>query len=83
MVHEDFKVLPKRTAPDKKLREKAFNLHVNPKYDGYKRGLVSMIYKCFDKKSSGVAIVSKQELSRKYTHLLKMVFGMLIYQIRN
>ena len=78
MVHEDFKVLPKRTAPDKKLREKAFNLYVNPKYDGYKRGLVSMVYKRFDKKSSGVAIVSKQELSRKYTHLLKMVFGMLI-----
>ena len=83
MVYADSKVLPKRAAPDKKLHEKAFNLPVNPKYDGYERGLASMVYKCFDKKSSGVAIVSKQELSEKYTHLLKMVFGMLIYQIRN
>ena len=31
----------------------------NPKYDGYQRGLTSMIYKFFDKKSSGSGIASE------------------------
>ena len=34
------------------LRDKAFNFAKNPKYDGYQRGLPSMVYKCFDKKTS-------------------------------
>ena len=40
-----------------KLRDKAFNIAKNPKYDGYQKGLASMVYKFFDKKSkeSGVA----------------------------
>ena len=35
------------------LRDKAFNIAKNPKYDGYQRGLASMVYKFFDKKSKG------------------------------
>ena len=35
------------------LRDKVFNITKNPKYDGYQRGLVSIVYKCFDKKTSG------------------------------
>ena len=46
---EDFKDLPRRTASDKVLRDKSFNIAKNLKYDGYQRGLVSMVYKFFDK----------------------------------
>ena len=53
MTYEDFKDLKRRTAPDKILRDKAFNIAKNSKYDGYQRGLASMIYKFFDKKSAG------------------------------
>ena len=58
MAHGDFKDLTRRTAADKVLRDKAFNIARNPKYDGYQRGLASMVYKFFDKKctGSGVAI---------------------------
>ena len=50
MVHWDFKDLNRRTAAEKVLRDKASNIAKNPKYDGYQRGLASMVYKCFDKK---------------------------------
>ena len=53
MAYGDFKDLARRTASDKVLRDKAFNIAKNPKYDGYQRGLVSMVYKCFDKNSKG------------------------------
>ena len=47
----DFKDIKRRTASHKILRDKAFNIAKNPKYDGYQRGLASMVHKCFDKKS--------------------------------
>ena len=50
MAYGDFKDLTRRTASDKILRDKAFNIAKNPKYDGYQRGLASMVYKFFDKK---------------------------------
>ena len=53
MAYGDFKDLTRRTASDKILRDKAFNIAKNPKYDGYQRGLASMVYKFFDKKSAG------------------------------
>ena len=43
MAYGDFKDLAKRTASDKVLRDKAFNIAKNPKYDGYQRGLASMV----------------------------------------
>ena len=45
--------LTKRTQLDKSLRDKAFKTAVDPKYDCYQRGLASMVYMLFDKKSSG------------------------------
>ena len=48
MAYEDFKDLIRRTASDKILRDKAFNVAKNPKCDVYQRGLVSMVYKFFD-----------------------------------
>ena len=53
MAYGDFKDLTKRTTSNKILRDKVFNIAKNPKYDGYQRRLASMVYKFFDKKTSG------------------------------
>ena len=53
MAYGDFKDLTKRTFADKVLRDKAFKIASDQKYDGYQRGLASMVYKFFDKKSQG------------------------------
>ena len=55
MAYGDFKDITRRTAFDKILRDKAFNIAKNPKHDGYQRGLAFMVYKFFDK-DSGVNI---------------------------
>ena len=57
IAYGDFKDLTRTTASDNVLRNKAFNIVKNPKYDGYQRGLASMVYKCFDKKSEGVVLI--------------------------
>ena len=51
MTYGDFKGLNSITATDKLLRDKAFNIAKNPKYNGYQRGLFLMIYKSSDKKN--------------------------------
>ena len=51
-TYADHKDLIKRTEADKFLRDKAYDIASNPKYDGYQRGLASMVYKFFDKKST-------------------------------
>ena len=56
MAYGDFKDLKRRTQSDKVLKYKAFKIASNPKYDGYQRGLASMVYKFFDKKSKGSGI---------------------------
>ena len=56
MAYGDFKDLKRRTASNKILRDKAFNIAKNPKYDGYQRGLASMVYNFFDKKSTGAGV---------------------------
>ena len=61
MAYEDFKDLTKRTAADRFLRDKAFNIAKDPKYDRYQRGLASMFYKFFDKKTAGSGIESMQQ----------------------
>ena len=53
MAYENFKDLAKRAASDKILKDKGYNIAKNPKYDRYQRGLASMVYKFFDKKSIG------------------------------
>ena len=50
--------LAKRTESEKVLRDKAFEIASNPNYNGYQRGLASMVYKFFDKKSSGNGVNS-------------------------
>ena len=54
--------------------DKAFNIAKNPKYDRYQRGLASMVYKFFDKKTSGWAIksMSNQQLANElYKQIIK------------
>ena len=53
MAYGDFKGLPRRATSDKVLHDKAFNIVKNPKHDGCQRWFVSMVYKVFNKKSSG------------------------------
>ena len=64
MAYGDFKDLKRRTAADNFLRDKAFNIAKNPKYDGYQRRLASMVYKFFDKKTkgSGVTLADKSAI---------------------
>ena len=64
--YSDSKDLTKRTAADNVLRDKAFNIAKDPKYDGYQRGLASMVYKFFDKKSkgSGVATLANKSANK-------------------
>ena len=63
MTYGDFKDLKRRTASDKILRDKAFNIAKNPKYDGYQRGLTSMAYKFFSKKSAGSGVNTPLEFN--------------------
>ena len=60
IAYRDFKDLARRTPSDKVLKDKAFNIAKNPKYDGYERGLASMVYKFFDKKSKGGGVANNK-----------------------
>ena len=86
--------LAKRTQSEKVLKDKALKIASNPKYDGYQRGLASMIYKFFDEKSSGSGIANEpnyqlaNELHKPIIknlrkekfihHHLETIFGVLI-----
>ena len=69
MTYGDFKELTWRTTFNKILRDKAFNINENPKYDGYQYGIASMVYNFFDKRTSGSGIkndnISSKELAEE------------------
>ena len=83
-----------RTQSDKVIKDKAFKIASYRKYDGYQRWLSSMVYKFFDKKSSGSGMVNKpnyqsanelhkpiipiKKKQQKFIHLLKTIFRVLI-----
>ena len=73
MAYGDFKDLTRRTASNKILRDKAFNIPKSPKYDGYQKNLASMVYKFFDK---------KKLLLRAQINLLVVVLKMKIFQTK-
>ena len=52
-AYADHKDLINRTKSDKVLRDKASDIASNSEYNGYQRGLASMVYKFFDEKSTG------------------------------
>ena len=93
MAYGKSKDLAKRTQSDKVLRDKASKIANDPKYDGYQRGIASMVYKFFDKNSSGSRVDAEpnyqlaNELHRriirnsrdeKFIHHLETMFGVLI-----
>ena len=55
-AYADHKDLINRTEADKVLKDKAYDIASNSEYDGYQRGLASMVYKFFDKKSADSGI---------------------------
>ena len=59
MAYGQSKDLAKITQSDKVLRNKAFKIASDPKYDGYHRGLASMVCNFFDKKSSRSGIANE------------------------
>ena len=69
MGYGDLTDLTTTTASDKILHDKTFNIAKNPKYDRYIRGLTTMVYKFFDKKTIGSDIknenISNKELAEK------------------
>ena len=89
MTYGDFKDLARRTGSDKIWRNKAFNIAKNPKYDACQGRLASMVYKFFDKKSSGSGVnihANNEKLAeelhkpivKKFIQDLETIFGMLI-----
>ena len=55
-AYGDHTDLINRAKSDEVLRDKAYDIGSIPEYDGYQKGLASMIYKFFDKKSTGSGI---------------------------
>ena len=78
MAYGDFKDLKRRTQSDKVLKDKAFKIASNPKYDGYQRGLASMVYKLFNKKSKEAGIKNEiKENQQLVNELHKPLLGNL------
>ena len=73
MAYGDFKDLAKRTAADNVLRDKAFDIAKDPKYDGYQRGLAAMFYKFLDKTTAGRGIKSMQQIETLAEELHKPI----------
>ena len=83
-AYADHKDLINRTKSDKVLRDKAYDIASNPEYDGYQRGLASMVYKFFDKKATAepsakhvnfINLLLKNLIKEKYIRNLKIIYG--------
>ena len=82
MAYGKSKDLVKRTQSNKVLRDKAFKIASDPKYDGYQRGLASMVYKFFDKKSTGSGIINKsshQLANELHKPIIKKILKRKVY----
>ena len=69
-AYADHKDLINRTKADKVLRDKAYDIASNPEYDGYQRGLASMVYKFFDKKSMGSGFKKLKNTTKSNSSIL-------------
>ena len=94
MAYDKSNDLGKRTQVDKVLGDKIFKIANDPKHDGYQKGLASMVYKFFDKKSSGSALLLPNQIislqlnfigrllenatDEKFIYHLETIFGVLI-----
>ena len=66
----DHKDLINRTEADKVLKDKAYDFASNPEYDGYQRGLASIVYKFFDKKSTGSGLKKSKNTTKPSSLIL-------------
>ena len=57
-AYSDFKDIKNRTAADKILRDKAYEIATDPKYYGSQRCLASMVYKFYDRKKADSGVKS-------------------------
>ena len=85
IAYRKSKDLAKRTQSDKVLSDKTFKSASDPKYGGYQRGLALMIYKFFDKKSSGsdvVASLANKSATEPIYQLTNKLHKQIIKKIR-
>ena len=74
--------LAKRTILDKILKDKAYEIAINSKYDGYQRGLANMVYKFFDKKTESRASVNEELAQELHKPVIKKFKRRRIYDAR-
>ena len=60
MAYKKYKDLERRTQSDVVLKNKTPKIAGNPKYNGYERGLATIVYNFFDKKSKGSGLKNQQ-----------------------
>ena len=72
-AYSDFKDIKNRTAADKILRDKSYKIAKDPKYCGSQRGLASMVYTFFDKKTTGSGVKSIPQNEQLAEDLLKLI----------
>ena len=73
MAYEYFKDLARRTTSDKFLRDETFNIASNPNYDGYQRGLASMVYKLAEELHK--PIIKKFKKRKVYSSFKDNIWG--------
>ena len=94
MAYGRSKNLVKRTQSDKVLRDKAFQIASDLKYDGYQRRLVSMVYKFFlikrlvkvvwllnqinNWQMNFIGRLLENSRDKKFIHPLKTILGVMI-----
>ena len=71
MAYGDFERFTWKAEAGKVLRDKAFNIAKNVKYDGYQAGLASTVYKYFSKKTSAGAVKSNVMLNQQLAEELQ------------
>ena len=74
-AYSGFKDIKNKTAGDKILRDKAYKIGKKPKYYGSQRGLTSMIYKFFDRKTAGSGVKSIPQNEQLADELHKPIIG--------
>ena len=71
MAYNKYKDLETRTQSDRVLKDKSFKIASNPRYNGYEKGLASMVYKLFDRKSKGSGLENTQLANELHKPIIK------------
>ena len=67
------KDLTKRTTSDKIFKDRAYEIAVNHRNDGYQRGLAGMVYKYFEEKTGSGASVNEELSQEQHKPVLKKI----------